>query len=523
MRKEFLGPLPLVVGAIALAVALTTTTGPPPTDCACPVYTAEQFAAQDAQGYPAAAVGDELVVDGKVVQVVPHPLVDADWRHIRLEGADIQFNVTRLDAPVPYEGSWVRLTTVHQGQSEGAGPDTGHRWTYRGPTTPTGDPLLSVSAASAGLVVVLWGLATVPAFRRARDGERDLKVRIAAARERAAAEPAFAGAPERMAALGAARRHVRFGQFEAAKEELGAFERLLDRAGEVGKMAAGIGRGLADMEVDGRRGTGVRAAMDEARTKRAAGDVPGAEKALGRAMAELQAGARAVEALERARALISAGFEGDAPERAGEAAARAQEQLVAGAWRKAEEEALAARAAAVEGAPAARRARQAIDALEEAVQSNRTGDAAREVTHQMVAATGAFATGDYGRATALAEAARWVAQEGALDEEGVRSRLVALWSTQGYAPVESAPPPPGGGAVVAKGSDRVLLLTGTWREYPPERVLLAAKDYIRAGNADRARVYSSAFANTSTDPRIVVVTLRGLLEELTQAAGLPPP
>jgi hypothetical protein len=61
-------------------------------------------------------------------------------------------------------------------------------------------------------------------------------------------------------------------------------------------------------------------------------------------------------------------------------------------------------------------------------------------------------------------------------------------------------------------------VTASWREFPSERILMAAKDFVRAGGADRAIVYSSVFTNTSTDPRIEVIDLRKLVEMLRQAA-----
>ncbi len=523
MRKELYGPAPLALGVVALVAAVLATNAPAPADCACPVDSPADFEARDGAGYPGTALGDTVVVDGQVVAVFPHPIVESPYRLIRMAGSPIQFNITELDAPVPFEGAWVRVTTVHQGQSESGGPETGHRWRYTGPTTPEGDAVVPLTGYSVGLVGVLWGLATLRLFQRTKETERSLKTRHARARDAAGAEPAVARDSKALNALSAARREIRFGQLDSAAETLSRFEELLTRAQGVGKMSAEIGATLSQQEdaVGSSGNSSARVLVEKAAEHHGAGDLAGAEATLDLAMVELRAGARAADLLRRARALSGEGpDDAGAAERVTSAAAEAERLLRAGKWAEADTAAAKAVVVAVAASPLARRAKRAMGALEESMHANRTGDAPREVSHQLAAARSAFASGDYRRAEALAESARWLVDEQALDEEGFRDLMARLWEARGYRADEGAGRPPAGGLVVSKGAERLLLLTGSWREFPTERLLLAAKDFLREGHAQRARVYSSAFANTSTDPTITVVTSRELLAELAEAAAL---
>jgi len=523
VRKELFGPLPLALGAVALVAAALTTHTPPPADCACPIESPAEFEARDAAGYPGTALNGPIVVDGQVVQVHPHTLVDAPYRLIRLDGSSIEFNVTDFDEAPPFVGTWARLTTVHQGQGESGGPDTGHRWRYLGPTTPAGASFVSVAAYSVGLAGVVWGLATVGTFRRAREAERSLKQRRARLEEQAGAEPAVAGDEKALAALAAARREIRFGQYESAGETLGKFEAQLVRAQDLGKMMAQMEATLSAQEAAlAVAGTShARALVAKADGLRRGADIAAAESALERAMEEIRAGGRATELLARARALSADDAEAVAAERASAAADEATALLAAGKWAEAERAAREAASAALDASPAARRARDAIQALEDAVQADRTADSSRAVSHQLAAARSAYAAAEFGRAVSLAESARWVVDAEALGEEGFRVLIARLWGARGYRPEVGAARPPSGGIVFSNGGERVLVLTAAWREFPAERLLLAAKDFLREGHADRALVYSSAFANTSTDPSVTVGTMRELLADLAEAAALP--
>jgi hypothetical protein len=238
-------------------------------------------------------------------------------------------------------------------------------------------------------------------------------------------------------------------------------------------------------------------------------------------MEAIRAGARAFEALGRAREVA----EESAQDTAQSDAARdgieaARSLLAAGMWKDAEESAGRALQLALAASPSAARARRAIEALEEALSAHRTADAPREVAHQLAAANAALAAADFEHALHLADAARWVVDAGALDDEDFRALVVGLWVARGWRAEVGAGRPPPGGMVMSKGGERVLLVMGAWREYPAERVLLAAKDFLRAGHAQRATVYSSAFANTSTDPTIRVLTARELLADLVEATAI---
>ncbi len=521
MRKELLGPLPLALGAVAIVIAVMTPMGPPAAHCDCEVLNPAQFAQLDASGYAGVAPNSTMVVDGRVVSVQPHTLVDAPSHRIRLEGSDIEFNVTVFDDAVPFEGAWVRLTTVHQGQSEAGGPDTGHRWRFLGQTTWGGAPYVSLTAYSAGFAGVVWGLATFGAFGRARDRERSLKARVRGAQEAARGDPAISRHGPSTGALAAARRQVRRGQYDSAGETLGLFEARQARVKAVREMAADIGKTVDQMVGDASEGgTGpARALLQEAGSQLEGADIEEADATLERAMAFVRAGGRTTDLVGRALRLTAAasaaGVDMDGPD---EAVERAVSLLRGGKWPEAEEAAKDALEKAVDASPDARSARDAIQRLEDAIDTDRTGELPREVAHQHAAARSAYASGEFARAVALADSARWAADPSAMDEEGLRTLLAGLWGARGWRAELGAARPPAGGLLFAKGEERVLILTSGWREFPTERQLLAAKDFIREGHATRARVYSSAFTNTSTDPLVVVVTVRSLLEDLLEAA-----
>jgi hypothetical protein len=525
VRKEFFGPLPVAIGVLALVAAALAPTGPPPPDCPCQVLTPDAFARLDGSGYAGVEYGDTLVVDGRVVAVAPPSRVEAPYHLIRFEGAAIEFNVTQFDGPVPFEGAWARLQAVHQGQRETGGPDTGHRWRFVGLTAPPGDTAVPLAGYSVGLALVLWGAATFGTYRATRAHARAVRARVDQTEEEARAEPGLAADPKALLPIAEARRHMRRGQYASAEETLHALESRLARAQAIGKMVDDLLTPVEELErrVGATGRSSARAARDEAVALQSAGDLDAAEEAVDRAVAQLRAGSRAAEVLSKARALARGpGAEAGPGAEEDASAARAAALLAQGAWSKAEADAAEALAHATAASPEAQSALRAIEDLEDAVQTHRAADAPREVAGQLAEARSAYAAADFARARALADAARWVADPGALDDEGLRTLLARRWGARGWRAEVGAGRPPNGGVVFAKGDERVLVLTAGWREFPTERVLLAAKDFLRAGHASSARVYSSAFANTSTDPAVVVVTARELLRELVEAAESRP-
>jgi len=91
VRKEFLGPYPVVLGALIVVVALLSAGRAPPLPCACPLYSPDELVKEDAAGYPHVANSSSIFVDGQVERITPEPALPFPYRHVTLRGAGTSF------------------------------------------------------------------------------------------------------------------------------------------------------------------------------------------------------------------------------------------------------------------------------------------------------------------------------------------------------------------------------------------------------------------------------------------------
>jgi hypothetical protein len=171
-----------------------------------------------------------------------------------------------------------------------------------------------------------------------------------------------------------------------------------------------------------------------------------------------------------------------------------------------------------ESSPGARAAAAEIEALKELLRAAPAMDRSREVRDRVRDAEVAYHLGQLDRARAEARVGIWLVDPGALTHEAFGRLVESRFVQEGFAILPTDPATPPIGFLAGKGGERVLVVTVSWREFPSERVLMAAKDFVRSGGAEHAVMYSSVFTNTSTDTRVEVVDIRKLVELLRQAA-----
>ena len=520
MRKELLGPLPLLLGvAIVAAALLAPARAPPPAPCACPILTAAGFQALDASGYSGVASGDTLVVDGRVASIYPSELVSAPFRLIRLEGSSLQFNVTAYNAATGPVGEWVRITAVHAGENESRGPDFGHRWSYGGKTAPAGGSPASLAGIALGLAVAGWGVATWKEFSRTARRAKTLKARVAAAQASRAGDPAASKAAALGKELEAAAAMVRRGQYDSAETALQGVEAQIERAENLGEALAAARAAVVGEAKAGFFAGAVEKILAKASEERESGSVPEAEKLLERAlgmMANLPSLRELLDATEASLAASSA--QGIVDVEAPELLEKARERLAAGEVDEALPLAERAFHRAREVSPAAQTAAREMERLRDFLQVHPELDRTREVRDRVRDADELYRLGMFARALAEARVGVWLADPQALSTAEFDAIIRSRYARLGHElDPNGAPPPPLGFLAVRQG-ERVVIVTSTWRDFPGERIIFALKDFIRDGGAARAVVYSSAFTNTSTDPRIEVVDASALVELLRDAA-----
>lgn len=519
MRSELLGPGPLVLGAFILALALLLPAQAVPPTCGCPVYAPADFDALEGRGYLGVGSGSTLVVDGRVVEILPSEFLVLPYRWVRLEGSAFQYNVTGYDPTTARVGDWVRLITLHMGETEARGPDTGHRWVPAGKTAPAGTPLVSLAGLALGFSVAAWGAATWKEFGRSRRRSSTLRGRLEAASAFVESDPAFRGSKDARLALRQARVLLGRGQFESAEKGLGEIDQSLAHSR---KIAERIEAGREASRAQGAGGDNVAGALADlhrAEEHQSNGKVDAAHDALARAEATLAALPRLNDLLAAAEFSLAAnrtqGVE-DQKALADLESARAAQR----AGRAVEGVAAAERAVARlrEVSPAARRALDEITALKEFLAVRPQFDREREVRDRVRDSQELYRLGQYDRALAEARVGLWLADPQALAHSDFEALVRAWLKAGGYAldPVGSPAPPLG--FLAAREGERTLVITQAWREFPGERILLAAKDFLNEQGAERALVYSSSFTDTSTDERVRVLQVRQLVELLREAA-----
>lgn len=519
MRKEFYGPLPVVIGVLIIAVALLAPArAPPPPACACPVLTVQEFQALDASGYAGAAPGSTLVVDGRVSSVYPSPLIAAPYRIVQFEGSSLRFNVTAYNAATGPVGEWVRISATQDGTSEAGGPDTGHRWTHEGKSAPPGQSVVSLAALAGGIAVAGWGGATVREYGKVKERARKLEGRLQNAKQARAGDRAASKAAGMGKELDGAATMLRRGQYDSVETSVESVEAQLARSKTVAKALDAAREAL---EAEERRGVDAHTArelFDRAESDYAGGDVPGAEKStevafsIIRMVASLREYTDAIVVATAARAA-----EGPRDEEIDALVALAKEKLAAG---KVEDALLAAEKAfrrARDNAPGAPEAREEIEQLKDFLQLRPEFDRAREVRDRVRDSEELYRLGQFDRARAEARVGLWLADANTLTTSEFEEMAKRRFAARGYTvdPAGAQPPPMG---FLAVAREKVVVVCGPWRDFPGERVMFALKDFFAEGGAARAIVYSSAFTNTSTDPRIEVVDAGGLVEVLREAA-----
>jgi hypothetical protein len=475
--------------------------------------------AMDRAGYPGIAPGTVLVVDGRVVEIRPSVLINYPYRLVRFEGSSIVFNVTGFNPNTGPVGEWSRISVAHDGETEAAGPESGHRWNYLGKTVPPGGQAFSLAGLALGLSVLAWGIATVRRYESTRDLARSLKERLRADRAALEEDPATREAGSLRVTLDRVGSLLRRGQLEAARSTVEEVEVQLARAQRLGRrIAEGRARGAREA-ARGFNAALVEAVLDEAEASRRAGDVPAAEQFVEWVEANLREAPRARELLALADASLEANRAAAVEDaEADRAALTARERLEEGLAAPAVASATRAIDLARAISPRAQAASREIAALEEGLRSNPIAQGAREVRECVREAQAAYHLGQFDRARAEARVGLWLVDPASLSHGQFQELVEAALVRQGFKRAAQDARAPGSGFVVEGPRGRTLVVTSSWREFPSERVLLAAKDFIAAGAAQRALVYSSVFANTSTDDRVEVVDARQLVELLRHAA-----
>jgi tetratricopeptide (TPR) repeat protein len=519
VRREFQGPGPLALGLLIVVVALLSPARAPPPPCACEVLTPVAFAQLDAGGYPGVAAGDPLVVDGHVVALYPSEFVDWPYRYVRFEGSDIQFNVTGYTPATGRVGEWVRISTTHGGEREANGPDQGHRWTQVGKTAPQGTSVLSLASLAFGLSAVAWGVVSWREFGRTGVRAADLRGRLAAARESRAKDPGAKAAEGMGRELEASGKMLRRGQYDSAQKTLEGVEAQVARAQRLGSALEELRAAALAEEKKGFAAGKLLTITDEAGRERVAGNVPAAEALVTKAGEFLRALPRVREMIQAAEASAAASAAlGVEDAQAGALLDEARALLARGEV----EEALPVAARAVERArevsPSAQAAARELARLKDFLQLRPEFDRSREVRDRVRDGDELYRLGQFERARAEALVGIWIADATSLEHAGFVAIARAALAHDGYAVKPPGADDPTLGFIATRGGKRVLVVSAAWRDYPSERILLAAKDFINEGGAERALVYSCAFSNTSTDDRIEVVDASRLVEMLRAAA-----
>ncbi len=520
MRKELLGPLPLLLGvAIVAAALLAPARAPPPPPCVCPVMTPAEFQTLDAGGYAGIASGDTLVVDGQVTSVYPSPLVSAPFRIVQLEGSTIRFNVTAYNAATGPVGEWVRISATHAGENESRGPDFGHRWSYEGKTAPAGGSPASLAGIALGLAVAGWGVATWKEFARTAGRAKALKARVAAAQSSRAADPAASKAAALGKELNGAAALVRRGQYDSAETALKGVEAQLDRSKKLDEALAAVREEVARETKAGFAAGAVDKLLAQATQERDHGSVPEAEKLLERAL-RMMANLRPLrELLDATQAsLASSAAQGIEDVEAPALLDQARERLAAGEVDEALPLAERAFHRARDVSPAAQTAAQEINRLKDFLQLHPELDRTREVRDRVRDADEQYRLGMFARALAEARVGVWLADPQALSAGEFDAIVRSRYEKLGYDVDPAGARPPPLGFLASRLAVTAVIVTSTWRDFPGERIIFALKDFIGEGGAARAVVYSSAFTNTSTDPRIEVVDASTLVDVLREAA-----
>ncbi len=521
MRKELYGPLPLILGVAIVALSVLTPDRAPPTGCSCPapIYTPAAFEALDASGYAGVSVGYPLYVDGLVVEVSPSPLVFSPYRLVRLEGSSIRFNVTAYNAATGPVGTWVRLHALNTGESESAGPATGHRWSHEGKTAPPGTSVVPLAGVAFGLAVAAWGALSWKEYGRSAKRAGELGTRLAEMRALQASNPAARAAEGVREEISAAGKMLRRGQYDSAALALEGPERQLARANALSLRVDAARRLAADEVGRGFNGAGVEGVLAEAARESAAGAVSAGEKLVSEAEAALAGLPRLRELIAAAESSLAANETAGVEDPETLAALGDSRALLAeGRVEAALEAATRAVARARAVSPPAQSASAELARLQDLLQLRPELDRTREVRDRVRDADELYRLGQFDRARAEAKVGLWLADANELGHAGFEAIARAHFAAQGYAldPAEGPRPPVGFRA--SKEGEVLLVVTSTWRDFPGERILFAVKDFLAEGGASRAVVYSSAFTDTSTDPRIQVVDANGLVEVLRAAA-----
>lgn len=519
MRKEFLGPLPLALGALIIASALLFPARAPAPPCDCPVYSASEFEALDRAGYPGLSAGAFLIVDGRVAEISPSEFVSYPYRHVRLEGASIQFNVTGYNPNTGPVGEWVRLTATHGGGNETQGPAAGHRWAHAGKTAPPGGSIVSLAGLALGLAVAAWGGASWKEFGRTRARAATLRTRVDGARRARAGDPAARTAAALGGEIDAAASMLRRGQHDSASLTLDGVESQLVRAARLGDRLGALRKGVEREAAGGFNAAPLIALLAQAERLRGEGSVPEAERRVERAEASLANLPKVRELLETAEASIAANSAVGADDlEAADALEEARKRLAEGLPDEALK--LAARAVdrAREVSPAAQAAAAEITQLKDFLRVRPEFDRAREVRDRVRDADELYRLGQFERACAEARVGLWLADPNALELTAFEAVVKREFAKRGFAVDPQGAEAPAIGFLAAKAGTATLVVTSPWREYPSERILFACKDFIGEGGAARAVVYSSAFANTSTDERIRVVEVTEVVDLLRAGA-----
>ncbi len=519
MRKEFMGPAPLALGLLIVVVALLSPARAPPAPCACAVLTPQAFSQLDAGGYPGVAPGDPLVVDGRVVALYPSEFVDWPYRYVRFEGSDIQFNVTGYTPATGRVGEWVRISTTHGGERESGGPDLGHRWAQVGRTAPPGASVLSLATLALGLSAVAWGAVSWREFGRTGARAADLRARLAAARDARAGDPAAKAAEGMGKEIEATAKMLRRGQYDSAQTALEVVEAQIARAGRLGAALEEVRASALAEQKKGFAAAELLKLTDEAARERASGDVPAAEQLVAAAGDLLAALPRVREMIEAADASAAASAAlGVEDAEAARLLDEARGLLAEGRLEKAVPVAARAVERAREVSPAAQAAAREVARLKDFLQLRPEFDRTREVRDRVRDGDELYRLGQFDRARAEALVGIWIADATSLEHAGFVAIARTTLVRDGYGVRPPGPDDPNLGFIATRGGKRVLVVSAAWRDYPSERILLAAKDLIHEGGADRALVYSCAFSNTSTDDRIEVVDAARLVEMLRAAA-----
>jgi len=519
MRSELLGPLPLAIGVLIVAAAVLLPARAPAPPCDCPVYTAADFDALERGRYAGVANGSTLILDGRVVEISPSEFLAFPYRLVRLEGSVVRFNVTGYDPTTGRVGDWVRLVALHAGESEAQGPDTGHRWSHAGKTSPPGASVVSLAGLALGISIAAWGAATWAEFGRSRARARALGARLEAARRFAASDPALRASKDWRASLDEAGALLRRGQSESAAKALDEIDGGLSHARKIaGRIEAARGQSLR-LAAEGKFTGPAAASLDEAERRRSGGDLGGAEKALVAAEATLEAYPRVHDLIAAAERSLEANRR-QGVEDAAAAADLESARAAAGDGRFLEGLQAAERAVARlrEVSPGARRAAAEIQALKEFLADRPEFDRAAEVRDRVRDGEELYRLGQYERALAEARVGIWLADPDALAHSDLEALVRASFKARGFTVDPPGSPPPPFGFLAAKDGARTLVVTTAWREFPSERTLFAARDFLDEQGAERALVYSSAFTDTSTDERLRIVEVGELVELLREAA-----